>query len=125
MELLYEADTEAWNKARNPASLIDVLPPSFGKIAAQFPGVDRTTLWHCLTQGQDSKHTSASKHALLTPTECNELVNFVKEMGDQGFPLTYKKKKIAEYGLSIAHTHDPSISHAPSGFHTGEHPQII
>ena len=81
-ELLYEAAIEAWNKASNAASLIDVPPPCFGKIAAQFHRVNRTTLWCHLTQGQDSKCTSASKCALLTPTESKELVNFVKEMGN-------------------------------------------
>ncbi|KAF8330016.1 uncharacterized protein EI90DRAFT_2923076 [Cantharellus anzutake] len=78
--------------------------PSIGKVATQFPGVDRTTLWCHLKHSQDSKPISAAKRGLLTPMESQELVDFIKEMGDRGFPLTYKK--ITEYGLAICIGHN-------------------
>ncbi|KAF8326112.1 uncharacterized protein EI90DRAFT_3128254 [Cantharellus anzutake] len=81
--------------------------PSIGKVATQFPGVDRTTLWCHLKHSQDSKPISAAKRGLLTPTESQELVDFIKEMGDQGFPLMYKK--ITEYGLAIVQIHNENI----------------
>jgi len=51
----------------------------------------------------------AAKHAYLNPTESQTLVDFIKEIADQGYPLSYKK--IAEYALAIIHIHNKSIDH--------------
>jgi hypothetical protein len=68
-EQLYESATEAWLKACEEASHSKAPLPSIGKVATQFPGVDRTTLWRRLKHSQDSKQSSAAKQGLLTPTE--------------------------------------------------------
>src|SRR5260370_37424820 len=109
---LYQAAVEAWKKD----SLSNSHAPALSKIVAQFPGINQTTLW-CYIRGQtDSKCDSAAKHALLTPTESQELVQFIIEMGDCSFPLTYKK--ISKYALSIVHIHNNNVSHIGTNWAT-------
>src|SRR6266436_9835817 len=80
---LYEAAKAAWEKACHDAMLNKAPIPTLSKIVAQFPGVNRTTLWQQTQCGKDSKCISAAKHAYLNPTESQTLVDFVKEIADR------------------------------------------
>jgi len=79
---LYEAAKAAWEKVCHDAMLNKAPIPALSKIVAQFPGVNRTTLWQQTQCGKDSKCISAAKHAYLNPTESQTLVDFVKEIAD-------------------------------------------
>src|SRR5260221_5986522 len=98
---VYEAAKAAWEKACHDAMLNKAPIPMLSKIVAQFPGVNRTTLWRQTQCGKDSKCILAAKHAYLNPTESQTLVDFIREIADQGYPLSYKT--IAEYVCTCYH----------------------
>ena len=96
-ELLSKA-MESWKKTLVDAASRKTAIPKISSFLRNYPDVKETTFRHHLCGGR-SRNAYAATCQLLTVPQADILVKFIIEMGEKGFPLTYKK--ISEYALAI------------------------
>src|SRR5260221_561906 len=96
-ELLSKA-MESWKKTLVDAASRKIAIPKLSSFLRNYPDV-KETIFRCHLHGGRSRNAYAATHQLLTVPQANILIKFIIEMGEKGFPLTYKK--ISEYALAI------------------------
>src|SRR5258708_22289494 len=96
-ELLSKA-MESWKKTLVDTASRKTAIPKISSFLRNYPDVKETT-FRCHLCGGRSRNAYAATCQLLTVPQANILIKFIIEMGEKGFPLTYKK--ISEHALAI------------------------